>query len=426
LSTESRVHLLRSLVRRSLTLLISPRAFVIWVGGMRAIGLLRKPNEGQNGLIKHVFVSHPYSSVGDMVLLLPFLERIRAEWPAATIDVAAGSNASDLLAGVEGLSQVFDTGPQNSKLPVLGRYLRLLRHICLFRRKIMNFDYDLAIAPRWGSEMTADAVYLAYLTGARLRVGYSSAVDGGRAGLDKLLTNAAIGGWHEHETARSIGLLYRAGLTKEGPQKSAVELPIDSLENLVRLDRAKAGPGAQFLKSVLLSERYAVVSPGATNKCNIWPSGLFADAIRRLNASSGIFFYVIGSRSDEALCKSIVEQAPHCSRSLAGQTNMKQLVALLASAKLFIGADSGTAHIAGGLGVHTIVVTPFPAGCKDEHPRSPVRFRPCGPFVHVLQPGRTLPPCDATCSFPGSHCIEQIRSDDVVNVANGVLQVAAY
>jgi ADP-heptose:LPS heptosyltransferase len=87
--------------------------------------------------------------------------------------------------------------------------------------------------------------------------------------------------------------------------------------------------------------------------------------------------------------------------------------------------DSGIAHIAGALGIPTVVLSPFPSSCAEEHPNSPTRFRPCGPRVRVLQPESPLPPCHPTCSFSGPHCIQQITPEDVLEAVRELLREGA-
>lgn len=83
------------------------------------------------------------------MLLLPLVERIRNELPNADIDIVVGSNACDLLAAAEGVRHRFVCGSHRSRIPILGEYARLCR-LRLYEKEISRFEYDLAIAPRWG------------------------------------------------------------------------------------------------------------------------------------------------------------------------------------------------------------------------------------------------------------------------------------
>lgn len=409
---------LRGLARTVLLSPISPGVFVAVVSMLRRVGVLRRPPRRQASKVEKIFISHPYSSVGDMVLLLPLIEKIKEEWPEAEVDIVAGRGASELLEGVIGLHRVFICESHRSPKGIMGDYCRLVRHLRLYKRQIMPYDYDLAIAPRWGSILTADAANLAYLTGATQRVGYSGSVDGGSRAIDALFTIAVTGGKHEHETSRNLKLLDRAGLTRtSGTKELYVNRPIKALINLARQSNRQAWLDTVGDNGALPARKFAIVSPGATAAFRVWPLEPLAWSIREIHRETGLIFYVVGGRGDAALCAALAEHDPGFAYSVAGKTSLKQLVGLLVDAELFVGMDSGTAHIAGALGVPTVVISPFPETCEDEHQNSPIRFRPCGPKVRVLQPRYAIPPCSPSCSFPGPHCIRQVEKEEVVAAA---------
>lgn len=405
----------RRWIKYVLTIPISPWSFKALVYCLRKISFFRVPAPCSERGIQRILVAHPYSSVGDLVLLLPLLEKVRSEWPAATVDIIVGSGASDLLSGVEGLHRIFICGSQNARFALFGIYKRFFRNLLFYRREIMSFDYDLAIAPRWGSIMTSEAVYLAYLAGASHRIGYSATVDHGDPATDSLLTCAVTGGSLEHETTRNLRLLDRA-LLIQTPQEdgTAVNRTIASLRNLARLSKALP-EGIVFINKVRTrSGAFAVISPGATRAFNRWPIQRLATVMRELYRKTGLHFYIIGSASDAPLCANLASLVPDCSTSIAGTTNLRQLTCLLAESVLFLGMDSGTAHIAGGLGIPTLVISPFPFECKEELPNSPLRFRPCGPFVGVVQPVHPTFPCYPNCVLGEPHCILQVGVEEVV------------
>jgi ADP-heptose:LPS heptosyltransferase len=416
------VYLLRQLIKKILTFPISPSAFIFQTSVLRNIGFLRRPDQVSGNEIKRIFISHPYSSIGDMVLLLPLIERIQSEWPAATIDIAVGSSACDLLEGVPDLNRIFVCGSHRSRFGFFGVYWRLMRNLLLYRREIMNYNYDLAIAPRWGSILTSEAVYLAYLTGAPRRIGYSGSVDGGGEAINALLTHSVVGGQHEHETLRNLKILERAGIGHSGSEDdSLVFRPIPSMLNL-----AKQGSTGPLVKKPFsgispIPNNYAIVAPGATNPQHIWPAKLLAQVMLELHRTNAVYFFIVGSAADASKCENLARLASHCAISIAGKTSLIELVRLISGAGLFLGMDSGIAHVAGALGVPTIVISPFPSICTEEHPHSPERFRPCGPYVQILQPKYPIPPCHPTCSFSEPHCIQQVAPDEVLKAAIGFI-----
>jgi ADP-heptose:LPS heptosyltransferase len=411
----------RHIFKRLIYFPISPAIFRATVSLMRTVRFLRLLPLGESPAIKRVFVSYPYSRVGDLVLLLPLLETIQQNWPESVVDVAVGAGVADLLLGVNGLGRVFLFNPSQAKLRIFDRYSRIVRAVLFYRKQIMENDYDLAIVPRWGSVETYDSIYLAYLTGAPQRCGYSASVDGGDTEVDALLTKVATGGSLEPEALRNVRLLTRTGLMRRGlGETDFVNQPIQSLVNLSHMGhRFEPSVSDRFPRP---EEKYAVISPGATKAFCIWPMEHMVEFAREFSREVRWPLYVVGNVVDASLCEELERQVPGYAISLGGKTTLPQLVGLLSNAQFFLGNDSGTAHLAGALGIPTVVVHPFPLSCQEEHPNSPSRFRPCGPLVQVVQPERTLAPCYPTCGETGAHCIRQIQVSQVLDASVSLLR----
>ena len=94
-----------------------------------------------------------------------------------------------------------------------------------------------------------------------------------------------------------------------------------------------------------------------------------------------IHFIVTGGANEVLLCDTVANASGGAAVSIAGMTQMVDLMRLLDNACLVVGNDSGAGHLSGALGVPTIVINSFPRSCTQEHPYSPQRFRPMGPRV---------------------------------------------
>jgi ADP-heptose:LPS heptosyltransferase len=408
----------------------SPEAFHRARPLLQALRIIPTSNpkvQHENG---RIFVSHPYASVGDLILLIPLLEKIASIWPEAEIDIAVPRGVAELLGEVPHLHclllndfNLFQQGVTRWSRTldrIFYRYRVVYRLLRFCHRQMRNRFYDLAIAPRWGSIATWPAVYLASMSGALRVIGYSGAVDGGSTAPDRLLTVAVPGGNNEHESARNLGLLIRADLVeKPFDTTEAVQRPIPSLLRLAQRENAASDLGLKRAGA------YAVIAPGATAPFRTWPIESLARTVRDIHRKTGLRFYVVGGPGNAPQCEALATAVPDAAVSLAGRTSLLQLLPLLAAAQLFIGMDSGIAHMAGALAVPTVVISPFPLSSTVDHPNSPLRFRPCGPRVRVLQPAFPLPPCDPTCSYPGPHCIEQITPADVIRTASELMQSSA-
>jgi ADP-heptose:LPS heptosyltransferase len=104
-------------------------------------------------------------------------------------------------------------------------------------------------------------------------------------------------------------------------------------------------------------------------------------------------------------------------RSLVGETSLRQLCALSARARLFVGCDSGPMHVAAAQG--TPVVALF-------GPADPRRTGPYGAGHRVVRVPPPCAPCNRrTCNQPRHACMEDISVARVLAAARDVLAGAA-
>ncbi len=94
------------------------------------------------------------------------------------------------------------------------------------------------------------------------------------------------------------------------------------------------------------------INPGAaygTAKC--WPPEKFVEVTKRLSQKDGVCILFFGDKSSEPMIESICAGMPKNVINVAGKTELRQLMALIASCSVFLTNDSGPMHIASALGV---------------------------------------------------------------------------
>jgi ADP-heptose:LPS heptosyltransferase len=411
---------LKQAIRQALYLPISPTAFMATVSVLRWLKILRSSNPATDAAVRRILVAYPYGNLGDQVLTIPMLEAIHARWPEAAIDVVVNARTADVMSAIPFLDRVYPYWSREARIPELIGYRRVLDVVALYRTEMIGQRYDVAITPRWGQD-PCYGNYLVYLSGAKIRCGYSASVDDGNTSMDRLLTHVARGGHHEQEAVRDLMLLSRAGLMEAAVADFDVaSQPISALKEVANAESDKPG----WTQLGLATTRYVVIAPGATNPRRVWPIQNLDSLMERLEQRGETKFVLIGSPDEASDCENLVQRAPQRRISLAGKTTLLQLVALIANAVLFIGNDSGPAHIAGGLGVPTVVISPFPLSCNLEHHNSPERFRPCGPQVSVVRPAEPLAPCVEACEMNEAHCIQQVSVEQVLGAIDTLIPAA--
>jgi len=121
------------------------------------------------------------------------------------------------------------------------------------------------------------------------------------------------------------------------------------------------------------SEQVVCLHAGSAQPEKRWPAERFATVGRRL-AEAGARVVLIGSPAERALCTSLIKAIPQAS-SVAGETPLPTLAALLQQSALLVTNDSGPMHMAAALGVPMVV--PFGPG-------TPTRFGPRGKATCLL------------------------------------------
>ncbi len=413
---------LRRVVRRIVYFPLSPSVFKLYASLLRRIGAVRGRNSvGRSP--ERILISHLYCNLGDFILTIPLIDSLNKHFPSYAVDIAIDKKLAEFCKVIPGISGVYPFEPGISRVSPINPYLHVINQVKLYWKGLRHVRYSMCIVPRWGDDPFLSQ-HLAYLSSAPQRYGYSSSVDRGDSSRDSLLSKSSVGGSGEHEVLRELRLLKRLGVTSECISDSIVDQPGRTLQLLVsKNDKSPLISIIPGLPFILSRGNYAIIAPGSNQQQKNWPAVNFAKLICRLQKQYAIHFIVTGGANEVLLCDTVANASGGAAVSIAGMTQMVDLMRLLDNACLVVGNDSGAGHLSGALGVPTIVINSFPRSCTQEHPYSPQRFRPMGPRVTVLQPDRPLSPCTRTCEFAEAHCIKQVSVETVVATAEEYLDL---
>jgi ADP-heptose:LPS heptosyltransferase len=346
----------------------------------------------------------PY--LGDAVMLFPLIGALNRENPEAEVSVFS-TGTGRILALHPFVAHFFEcsAGPSAWKPAAIARVVGLWN---AWRKHYRGLHFDVCVVPRGGVEPHLSA-HLAWMLGARVRAGYCPALepelshyDLGAASLFTTMVTVPNG---IHEVERGGEILLQASLLKTPID---IRKPVSELQQIARGSTAKA-----FLdRWPCLLEPYAILAPGASLARRRWSPDAIAKIAQTEMIDRHILPVFVGAAGEQPLCESIARKLSGPHQILTG-TTFEELAGLCSRAEFFIGNDSGPAHVAGSLGVPTVVVTAFARSGPVRHHASPARSHPCGPFVAVVQPQRQIEPCNVGCTAEVEHCISQVKTDDV-------------
>jgi heptosyltransferase-2 len=353
--------------------------------------------------------------IGDVVLTIPMLRELRRNLPLAWITLVVKKPVYNLMAHCPYVDEVLGFDGQS---PIWRwYYTHLWRAWRMAREHLRPRRFDLALVPRWEYNDYYFAKPLAYLSGARDRIGYSgqgSSPDPRGGGEDRLLTQVLQRREPCHEVRRSLDLLeFLGGIVQNESLDLWLTIP-EQEEAQQRLARLGLEPGDLLI----------TLGPGASKPEKQWPVSRFADLGSWLIRTYGARLLVVGGPGEEHLGRTLAQTLGRAVINLAGQTTLRQTAALISQSHLFVGNDSGPKHLAAAAGVPVVEITSFPRLGPPSHLRSPCRFGPWGVPHRILQPERPTPPCNQACLAPEPHCILAVTVAQAQEAAADLLTAA--
>lgn len=350
--------------------------------------------------------------IGDAVLTIPLLSAVVASESVARVALVAQRPVLDLLAvdGIEAIEVSLPTTHADGS-GWRERFEKLVAasHLSQQRAKAEGAKYrsqfDLVILPRWETDTGFNARSWAVGCGALI------------AGHDPRSSLKAPNSERREFQLLDVLVPETPGAVHEIDHLSCL---MDSLG--LPSDVRDDGFAKEFFSTSATTNsssdtRVVCVHPMAASPARRWPVEYWAELIRRLRDSlPDLRFELLGGPSDVDLLDDIVRLIGPGVDNLAGKYALGDLPQVIANSDLLLGSDSGLAHIAAGLGLKTVVISPHPADGDPYQENSPYRFFPWCRETTMVQPDHALAPCSTACVSEESHCIKQIHPEDVVDV----------
>lgn len=328
--------------------------------------------------------------LGDLVMTVPALRALRRAFPHAALAVLVKQELAGFFDGARWIDEVIGYRVRRALAGVAdrGRVVRTIR----------RNRFDLAVLfPR-----SFEAALWARLGGVPHRVGY---VDDNRG---PLLTHTAVRDaalLQQHQVQDYLHLL-RATLGIVG-DPAECGLDVDprhraSMDAWLAAHRLRRGP------------LVALAPAAAYGPAKEWPAERWTALADRLAERHRAECVLVGAPGERERCARIAAATRQGALVAAGETNVGEMIALLARCAGFAGNDSGAAHVAGALGIPTVALF----GSTN-----PQRTAPLGARTRVLYHRLDCSPCmERTCRFGHYECLKRI---DVFEVERALLDLGA-
>lgn len=164
---------------------------------------------------------------------------------------------------------------------------------------------------------------------------------------------------------------------------------------------------------------FAALQLGASADIRRWPVRFFAETGDALWENHRLVPLLLGTADEIPLAEeyAAIAQNPH--HSLAGQTNITDLAAALSLSALCVSNDTGTLHLASGLGVPVIGIYLATAQAWDTGPYAPGNC--------ALEPDMACHPCGFGTRCENSHaCREAILPATLISLAGAKIRSGSW
>ncbi|MBI3090856.1 MAG: glycosyltransferase family 9 protein [Candidatus Tectomicrobia bacterium] len=405
--------LARSCIRQVSAFLESPRvAFFLGEAVVRCFKD-RHGGKGTSLAVAPSLLVVRLDEIGDVVLTSAFLRELRRNAPDSWITLVVKPDVYNLVELFPYVNEVltYDWRVARYAAPLQRRW----RALWLSYRHLWRRRFDMAIVPRWDADYY-HAVFLAYVSGADLRVGYSENVSDHKRqvnrGYDRLLTHPLTDRTLKHSVEHNLEVIRFLG---GKVQKDHLELWL-GCEDEAFAERALRTHG------VRTDDLLIGFGPGSRSPKRIWPLSGFVELSHRLGKEYDARIIVVGGSGEEPLGQELQKQLGAKVINAVGKATLRQTAALLKRCHVYVGNDSGPMHLAAAAGVPVVEISGHPKDGASEHPNSPLRFGPWGVPHIVLQPEAARMPCIDACTAAKAHCILAITVEQVRAAVSQLLE----
>lgn len=312
---------------------------------------------------------------GDVLLSSPVFSVLKQHAPLAEVDALVYADTAPMLTLHPDISEVHLVDRGWKKLSLFGQ-LRAEWHLFSTLRAA-KYDLVIHLTEHWRG------AWLARLLGARWAVGPQ------RSGASKRWKKSFTHRYGHprnalrHVVEANLDALRRIGIYPAPEERKLTLVPGRDADMQVAgyLRQLKLEPG-----------KFIHIHPASRWFFKCWPADRMAELIGRLQAEGhAVVLTAAPSRDEQSMIEAIQSRLETPVPTLAGQLTLKEMAALLAQARLFIGVDSAPMHMAAAMGTPTVALfgpsgdrqwgpwgVPFRVVASDRHPCRPCGIDGCG------------------------------------------------
>lgn len=266
-------------------------------------------------------------SIGDTVLATPSALALKRFLPNAEIDILVE----------DWVAPVLEDHPYISNVVVLERGGLIAR--ARVARELRSAGYDVVYNLHGGTTAT----FLTRATGARHRVGFKTYQ---YAQLHNHQAPSPLLLWGQqqtHSVEQQLALLGWTGVPVTDRPQSSLGVSAEAVASI----------NHRLASDKLLDRKIALLHPAAAFATKRWAAENFARVAEFLAESGFAPVAIVGPQEKEVMNNLLAESSAHI---VSYDLSLPEVTALAARSQIFVGNDSGIAHIAAAVGTPSVVV----------------------------------------------------------------------
>jgi len=277
---------------------------------------------------------------GDVLLATPVFSALEAHAPRIEIDALVYDDTAPMLAGHPAVAEIHVVGRNWRDEGILSRLVAERRLFGALRARRYDLIVHLSEHPR--------GAWLARLLGARFSVAPAMPERGAfwRGSFTHLSPRPRNG--RRHQVELNLDALRRIGLQPLESERKVLFAPGEE---------AEARAAALLAEHGLPERGFVHMHPASRWQFKCWPAESSAELADRLAAAGHrVVLTAAPEKRELSLVEEIVRRAKRRPLDLAGKLSLKELGALAARARIFIGVDSMPMHLAAAMGTPAVAL----------------------------------------------------------------------
>jgi heptosyltransferase-2 len=326
--------------------------------------------------------------IGDAILTLAAISSIRNTYPEARISILVKPWVADIFRLCPLVDEVVIYQSPGIHAGIFGK-LRLAREL-----KIHEFDMAILL------QNAIEAAIIARLSGISVRAGYNTDVRGCLLSHPVVMTKAIK---KVHQSYYYLAMVQSLGCGDPG---------VGPFLNLTAEDERSA---TRLLQDQGIDDEQLLIgmAPGANyGPAKKWFPDRFGALAEKFREEFGATTMLFGSTGDRETTLNVQRSSKYSLLDLAGKTDLRTSVALMARCALFISNDSGLMHVAGALDIPTIAIF----GSTN-----PVTTSPIGENNTIIYNKKDCSPCLRETCPTDFRCMDSISTMAVYDRAKAIV-----